>query len=218
MTAFIELGFPQKILLNELQSLEDFNSVKSVLEIGCGIGTNLFHLAKAYPQMKISGFDIDAQRILLAQTVLKRFNNVNVFVEDARLMSTLKRYDLVFTSAVLMLISSKDIQEVINKIEKISNNYIIFIEYQSDSHVKEELLVPDTLKFQYLRTKLSRFFLLPQMLENKYHYWKRDYEQFISKDFEIIHKRKITKSMWSGNWVRHGYVMTFKKVKSSVRG
>ena len=45
--------------------------VKSVLEIGCGAGANLYNIKKAFPEIKIAGCDINPDAIQTAKELFR---------------------------------------------------------------------------------------------------------------------------------------------------
>lgn len=60
--------FHRKTIIDIIQQLEDTGKpVKSVLEIGCGAGANLYNIKKAFPNIKIAGCDINADAIATAK-------------------------------------------------------------------------------------------------------------------------------------------------------
>ena len=62
----------------------DFSKCSHVLEIGCGVGAHLKVLLNKYPQLKVTGIDIDASQIEKAKENLKSFEGrYKLMVGDA---------------------------------------------------------------------------------------------------------------------------------------
>lgn len=96
---------------------------KTVIDIGCGIGTFSIKLA-------MKGFNITAVDIshLVIKTLEKRINNYSL--QNIRTLNTAfefilekERYDIVLMSYVMGLINESNIEKIIN----LSNNYTILI-------------------------------------------------------------------------------------------
>jgi len=68
----------------------------SVLEVGCGNGTNLFELAKRF-RVCAEGYDLDADQIRRAREISRREfqNQIQFHVADARLLAPGKAYDAI---------------------------------------------------------------------------------------------------------------------------
>lgn len=59
-------------LENMLFESINFSDCNHVLEVGCGVGANLIVLLKHYPDLKVSGIDIDARQIEMAHQNLQQ--------------------------------------------------------------------------------------------------------------------------------------------------
>ena len=106
-------------------------SIKSVLEVGCGIGLNIFPLAKDFPEVKFTGIDISSTGITICKEKLASLNeykNISFFEENAKnLTFTSNSFDLTYT--VLALEQMNQIKtQVIENIRRITSKKIVFIE------------------------------------------------------------------------------------------
>lgn len=105
---------------------------ESILEIGCGWGSNLFLLAKALPKAKIKGVDINQKAIEKGKEFLiqKGIDNVELLVGKADEINHFqdKSFDLVFTDAVLMYIGQDKIKKMIRAIFRIAKKALILVE------------------------------------------------------------------------------------------
>ncbi len=120
------------------QHLEEmFNKmerVSSIFEFGCGFGDRLYNLSKNNPTIhEIHGYDINKNRIEKGNLMIKKQKIKNVKLFNS-LNNINKKYDLVFTSMTLIYFKEKDILNILNKLIKRSNRYIILQEVLSESN------------------------------------------------------------------------------------
>jgi pseudaminic acid biosynthesis-associated methylase len=99
--------------------------IKSALEIGCNIGSNLDALQATYSDSKLYGLEINKKAFDL---VKKKYN---CFYGSILNLSIRKKFNLVFTSGVLIHINPEYLEVVYKKIYDLSNKYIYVNEYFS---------------------------------------------------------------------------------------
>ena len=115
-----------RILLNrflkEIVLLFDFIDVKKVLDLGCGEGFVINKLLSFYPHLEITGVDIDADALDLAQ----RLNPGTEFIrEDIYTFSCEKKsFDLVMAIEVLEHMEKPE--GVLRSIKEITSRYALF--------------------------------------------------------------------------------------------
>lgn len=70
-----------------------------VLDVGCGRGKALLHLAETFPNSRYRGYDIAVQQMeeANAEARQKSLNNVEFFVQDAAEVNDADAYDLITT-------------------------------------------------------------------------------------------------------------------------
>ena len=98
--------------------------VRSVLEIGCGMGTNL-RWAQAET---IMGMDVNADAVRIANTI------PGVVVAEQSIFDygfIAARFDLVFTCGVLIHIERAKLDEAIGEMARLSQKYVMAMEYES---------------------------------------------------------------------------------------
>ena len=106
----------------------ELNQVKSCFEICCGAGLFLYKLPQS---IKKSGIDYSDELISVAKNFFKDFN---LKVQDADKISTLKKYDLVFSHSVFQYFEShKYANSVLNKMVSISTKYILILDVIDES-------------------------------------------------------------------------------------
>ncbi len=124
-----KLIFKDKKLVPSLTLLYEiclkFNP-KSIFEVGFGYCNNLVSIKKLLPNISINGCDI-AQAMYDAAK--KRYgdllNNFNLRIGDFLLLDINEKFDLVYSQAVVMHLSTERAKESIKKMCKISNKYVV---------------------------------------------------------------------------------------------
>ena len=121
----------QEIFINLISSQIKNKSIKSVLEVGCGIGLNIFTLAKDFPEVKFTGIDISSTGIAFCKEKLYSLNeykNLSFLEENAKnLTFPANSFDLTYT--VLALEQMNQIKtQVIENIKWVTSKKIVFIE------------------------------------------------------------------------------------------
>lgn len=158
--------------------------VKSVLEIGCGAGYNLYRIKKAFPNTEISGCDINEDAIRMAKHKLPEAD-LKVGSADA-LPFNGDSYDLVLTDALLIYIGPDKIRRVFREIRRVGYERMMFVEFHSKSFWK-------------------RFGL---RLASRYYAY--NYFDLLTKYyFKHIQISKIPKEVWAGPpWEQFGCIIT----------
>lgn len=131
------------------KSYNMMSNVNTILEYGCGFGDRLYNLENNHPNLaEIHGYDLNSKRVAKGNQLLKsgNINKVKLFNEFSLLN---RKYDFVFTSMTLIYFKEKEINEIILKLIKRSNRYIIFQEVLS-----EKKLVHKTTLFAHNYQKI----------------------------------------------------------------
>ncbi len=70
-----------------------------VLDVGCGRGHALTHLAQSYPNSRFFGFDFSEDTIAVAQADVEKLGltNIRFEVKDAATLAESNQYDVIFT-------------------------------------------------------------------------------------------------------------------------
>lgn len=112
------------------KNFEELNRDISILEIGCNVGVKL-EILKNMGFKNLTGIDINANALKEG----KRRNPDIEFIESTieELDADSMKYDLVFTSVVLIHQNPKTLDSIIKKIIKISKKYIFGYEYFSEN-------------------------------------------------------------------------------------
>ena len=136
----------QSLIISEIKK----KKFASILEVGCGIGLNIFNLAKQFPSINFTGIDISDEAINFCKKN-NNFKNVEFIKENSAKINFKDNYfDMTYT--VLSLEQMQQIQkEVIKKITQITKDRIILIEPFRD--VNQNFI-------EYIHTKNSNYFNL----------------------------------------------------------
>ena len=121
----------QEIFINLIKSQLNDKSIKSVLEVGCGNGLNIFPLAKDFPEVKFTGIDISSTGIAFCKeklNLLNEYKNLSFLEENAKnLTYPANSFDLTYT--VLALEQMNQIKtQVIENIKWVTSKKIVLIE------------------------------------------------------------------------------------------
>ena len=175
---------PHRRVLVEL--IHDFKP-KSVLELGCGYGQNLFNIKTAMPSVSVTGIDIDETRIKEGIETYK----IDLSVGDILKVDFPKdSFDVVMTDAVYLMINmtTDEVIDLTHKIIKIAKKGILLIEWHREGEILPGTNVGGRYNERYVR----------------------DYMELLKVcGAKNIKFRKITDEEWdSTNWRRFGYYIT----------
>jgi SAM-dependent methyltransferase len=143
-------------------------SASSVLEIGCGSGRNLVHIARALPSARIFGIDVNPHAVRIArdrlagQAVVRQASlyELGDFADGS--------IDVVFSMGVLMHISHERVVGVIAEMLRIARTAVIHFECHGPSYGFDHHKYPRNYADIYHRAALAA---------------KTDYEVYQQDDF-----------------------------------
>lgn len=102
------------------------SSVDSIVELGCNRGLNLQALKLLNDAFTLEGHEINAS----AAQKAKELNVGDIFCGTiTQEITSSKKFDLAFTSGVLIHIHPEKLEEVYKNLVKLSRRYILIIEY-----------------------------------------------------------------------------------------
>lgn len=164
-----------------LEKISSFYPFKSILEIGCNCGPNLYLIARRFPEIEITGIDINPRAIEKGRELFasEGISNVKLLVGKADSLEQFldKSFDIVFTDAVLIYVGPDKIRDVVQEILRITRHALIFLERRHLEHYNKD---PHGLGVHSMGL------------------WTRDYntllKQFIPED--KIHVSEIPEEIW----------------------
>lgn len=109
-----------------------WTGAKSVLEVGCNIGSNLKAIRSVNRENNLVGIDVNIDA--LTEATMAGLNVYEMSAVDVGRMWP-GEFDLVFTAGVLIHIGPDDVSDVMDSIIAASRKYVLAIEYAAD---KEE--------------------------------------------------------------------------------
>jgi predicted TPR repeat methyltransferase len=112
-----------KYLLSEILKETDPKTVKSVADIGCGVGTKTVILANYFKKAKVIGTDFAAEAIAASNKTF-HYTNLSFAVVDITKSKDNKKYDVITAFDVLEHI--KDWKKLVRSIIASNNKYIVF--------------------------------------------------------------------------------------------
>lgn len=106
----------------------------SIFEVGYFASRNLFYLQQAFPDVKISGLEINPSAVRYAR--IKMNMDKELLCMDLHQMHQIQdTFDVVFSSGVLIHVPTDDIPGVVRKMLNLSNRYVMHIEHNGNNEV-----------------------------------------------------------------------------------
>lgn len=186
-----ELGIDhphRQLILDELKKLEPFTKV---LEVGCDIGQNLQRIHAVYPEVELSGYDINDTSIAKARKLLPKATFK--IGKGLRWIPFAGKSDITIADAVLMYVGPKDIADVLRELVMVTKKAIIIVDWSSDDWKPGH---PIRDGYSYVRD-YEKMFMDPD----------RTLEIRSGRKVEKVEKIKITKDIWptSEKWQKYGH-------------
>lgn len=105
----------------------------SIFEVGFFSGRNLHYINKTFKNIKIAGLEINPEAVRFAKS---KINSNELYEMDLHNLNNIKnKYDIVFTSGVLIHVPPQEIESVILKMVSKANKYIMHIEDNGNNEV-----------------------------------------------------------------------------------
>lgn len=128
-TQYINRNCDRKMLAGKIamfsKILDSCDKIESILELGSNIGLNLKAFSLLLPETNLSAVEINKDAVV----ELRKLEINEVFNESILEFSTEERYDLTFTSGVLIHINPDELETVYEKLYTHSKKYILVAEY-----------------------------------------------------------------------------------------
>ncbi|MBK8261558.1 MAG: class I SAM-dependent methyltransferase [Nannocystis sp.] len=158
------------------------------LEIGCGAGRILGHLAPARPQLRLFGVDVSAEMIRLAQARLREHANVILLRSDGRSLDLFPdaTFDLVYSALVLQHLPSA-----------------IFRRYLAEAGRVLKLGGLFRFQVQYDARRNGRDLHLPNNFRTIRYHGVEEIRELTSRDFEVVEhtdpagQRQVHDFLWT---------------------
>ena len=136
-TDYIDRNKGGKLLASNLnyftKALAQSDKITNCIEFGANIGMNLQALRLLYPDIELSGIEINKNASSELEKLIGKQNVFNSSIFDWELKDS---YDLVLIKGVLIHINPDMLENVYQKLYDSSNRYILLCEYYNPSPVK----------------------------------------------------------------------------------
>lgn len=112
---------------------------KSVLEVGCAAGANLYKIKKAFPWTDIGGIDWnadaieEAKRMLPGISVLQQGEASDIYISD-------KGADILMSDMCLIYMDKSNFHKAIREAKRVARNGVLFCEFHEPSWIKRILI------------------------------------------------------------------------------
>ena len=111
--------------------LKKIGKIHNVFEFGTNVGNNLDIIKRFNEKIETNGIEINEFASKIAESKVRFIINGSV----KKKIKTKKKFDLVFTSGLLIHISPKDLNKVYKNIFSLTKKYILIAEYFSQEPV-----------------------------------------------------------------------------------
>jgi SAM-dependent methyltransferase len=113
-----------------LADLPPFREAGSVIELGCGVGRNLYVLQQRYPHLELCGVDISPAALAHARCRVRgKFLAGDLYDLDALLSN--READLIFTMGVLIHLHPDALPALIDTMRRRARRHLVFVEQVS---------------------------------------------------------------------------------------
>jgi ubiquinone/menaquinone biosynthesis C-methylase UbiE len=113
--------------------LANFNWL-SLIEIGCGPGTNLVNILKKFKGRQVGGVDVNPEAIELAKKTFT--DGLFKVCQGNDVMLSDKSTDVVLTDMALIYVGPLKINSYIEEIKRIGRNHIVLCEFHSENLIR----------------------------------------------------------------------------------
>lgn len=153
--------------------LDDLERSAKILEIGSNVGNQLICLQKL-GFTNLYGIELQSYAIKLFKLRTKNIQIMQGSAFDVPFKDN--KFDLVFTSGLLIHISPKDIELVLNEVYRCTNHYILGYEYYADQFTEVTYRGNKKLlwKNDFAKLYLSKFKDLELLKEKRLNYSHND--------------------------------------------
>jgi len=186
-----------------------FSPIRNILEIGCASGPNLYHVAKKFPDAEVRGIDINPIAVQKGNEWFEKEGISNVKLEVGRAQDIKqfedKSFDVVFTDAVLIYVSTDEIKQVVKEMLRVGRVLV-----QCEWHLFNRWLALMLNGYYCFRLKSEAFKFKSASLGFFVGHWVRDYgmlfEEFVPK--KNIRITKLPTELWNDKgWQMWGAII-----------
>lgn len=130
--AYFTPDHPHRKLI--VEAVRDFRVLRSILEIGCASGANLYAIKRAFPHVDVGGIDWSQDAIDCAKKMLP-FSSVLQVGEATDIYLSDKGTDIGLTDMCLIYLDKNNFRQALKELKRISREGIILCEFHSSNWV-----------------------------------------------------------------------------------
>lgn len=135
--AYMTPDHPHRFLI--INKLRDFKFFKTVLEVGCGAGANLYRIKTVFPWVDIGGIDWNKDAIETAKKYLPRVSILQVG-EATDIYLSHKGTDILLSDMCFIYLDRKNFRKAIKEAKRVAKVGVIFCEFHHSSWLMRKLL------------------------------------------------------------------------------
>jgi len=131
--SYTDVGHPHRQVI--IDKLRGFGIFRSILEVGCGAGANLYKIKQIYPGADVGGIDWsasaieEAKRILPKATVLQVGEAQDIYISN-------KGADILLSDMCYIYLGKKNFREAIKEAKRVARIGVIFCEFNETNWFK----------------------------------------------------------------------------------
>jgi len=167
------------------QMIRNVPRIQSVVELGCNIGLNLKALKTINSNFEVAGYEINKNAVIKA----KEMKVGEIFEESVitKIVSP-KKYDLSFTSGVLIHINPDELGMVYDNLFNLSKKYILISEYYNPTPIVVEYRghAGKLFKRDFAGEMIDRFDL--KLMDYGFFYHRDNYFSFGDSNWFLLEK------------------------------
>lgn len=110
-----------------VQKLRQFQ-FRSVLEVGCAAGANIYRIKQTFPHADVGGIDWNEDAIAVAKTMLPKAAVIQVGEADDIYISS-HGADVILSDMCFIYLGKKDFRRTIKEMKRIARNGVLFCEF-----------------------------------------------------------------------------------------
>ncbi len=128
--AYFTPDHPHRQLI--ISALKQFGFFKSVLELGCAAGANIYKIKQNFPHVDVGGIDWSADAIETAKKFLPRATVLQVGeAQDIYISSG--GADIILTDMCLIYLSGKDFRKALREFKRVARVGLVLCEFHRES-------------------------------------------------------------------------------------
>ena len=122
-----------------IEALQQFHPFRSVLEVGCAAGANLYRVKQAFPQSDVGGMDWSADAIAEAKKIMPKVSVLQVG-EATDIYIGSQGTDILLSDMCYIYLSKRDFRKAMKEAKRAVRLGVVFCEFHEKSAIKRFLI------------------------------------------------------------------------------